>query len=135
MDAALVRQVWQRAHYRCEYCRVAQEFDRLTFEIDHIIARKHGGATVARNLALSCFLCNSFKGTDLAGLDPRTRKLTPLFNPRRHKWGRHFRWIGPILRGRTAIGRTTIAVLRLNDSIRITHRADLIAEGVFPPST
>jgi HNH endonuclease len=32
-----------------------QEFDDAPFEIDHIIARKHDGPTVASNLTLSCF--------------------------------------------------------------------------------
>jgi 5-methylcytosine-specific restriction endonuclease McrA len=55
VEAALIRQVWQRARGCCEYCRVPQEFDESPFEIDHIISRKHGGATVAGNLAPSCF--------------------------------------------------------------------------------
>ncbi|HKI35820.1 MAG TPA: HNH endonuclease signature motif containing protein [Gemmataceae bacterium] len=134
MDAALIQQVWQRAQHCCEYCRMPQDHDDTTFEIDHIIARKHGGPTVARNLALSCFWCNSFKGSDLGGLDPHTRKLTPLFNPRRHKWSRHFRWDGPFLRGRTPIGRVTIAVLHINDPFRVELREGLIEEGLFPPS-
>lgn len=133
MDATLARLVWQRARRCCEYCRMPQDFDEATFEIDHIIARKHGGPTVARNLALSCFWCNSFKGSDLSGLDPRTRKLTPLFNPRRHTWSRPFRWDGPILRGLTPIGRVTVAVLQINDPFRVELRAELIEEGVFPP--
>ena len=132
MDAALTRQVWQRAHRCCEYCQTPQDYDDATCEIDHIIARKHGGLTVASNLALSCYWCNSFKGSDLAGLDPRTRKLTPLFHPRRHKWSRHFRWDGPFLRGRTPIGRVTIAVLQINDPFRVELREGLIEEGVFP---
>lgn len=81
-----------------------------------------------------CSFCNAHKGTDLAGLDPQTRKLTPLFNPRRHKWNRHFRWDGSILRGLTPIGRVTIAVLNINDHARVTFRAGLIELGVFPPS-
>jgi hypothetical protein len=40
--------------------------------------------------------------------------VTKLFNPRRHKWERHFRWNDPFLEGRTAVGRTTIAVLAMN---------------------
>jgi hypothetical protein len=135
MNTALIRQVWQRGFHCCEYWQVPQDYDDAPFEIDHIIARKHGGAAVARNLALSCCWCNSFKGTDLAGLDPHTRKLTPLFNPRRHKWHRHFRWEGPVLHGRTPIGRVTIAVLNINDPLRVAFRAGLIELGVFPPST
>jgi hypothetical protein len=81
---------------------------------------------------LSCFWCNSFKDSDLAGLDPRTRRLTPLFHRRRHKWTRHFRWDGPFLRGRTPIGRVTIAVLQTNDPFRVELREGLIEEGIFP---
>ena len=135
MDATLTRQVWRRAGDCCEYCQIAQEFDENTFEVDHIIAIKHGGPTVAGNLSLSCFHCNSFKGSNIAGRDPKTRKLTALFNPRRHKWSKHFRWKGPILVGRTAIGRTTVNVLNINDPLRVELREELIEEGVFPPSS
>jgi hypothetical protein len=134
MDEALVRLVWQRARHCCEYCQMPQEYDDATFEVDHIIAIKHGGATRASNLCLSCFSCNSFKGSNIAGIDPRTRKLTPLFNPRRHAWARHFRWDGPVLVGRTPIGRATIAVLNINDLFRVELREGLIAEGLFPPT-
>jgi HNH endonuclease len=90
MDAALTRLVWLRANRCCEYCQMSQDFDRTPFEIDHIIAEKHKGPTVALNLALSCFYCNSFKGSDIGSLDRQTRKLTRLFNPRRQKWSTHF---------------------------------------------
>jgi hypothetical protein len=133
MDAALVRLVWQRADHCCEYCQMHQDFDDTPFEIDHIIARKHKGFTTAINLALSCFQCNSFKGSDIAGRDKDTRKLVPLFNPRRHKWGRHFRWRGAHLLGRTAIGRVTVALLNVNDPFRVELREGLIEEGLFPP--
>ena len=59
MDASLIRNVWQRAKYCCEYCQMPQEFDENTFEIDHVISIKHGGPTNYSNLALSCFYCNS----------------------------------------------------------------------------
>jgi 5-methylcytosine-specific restriction endonuclease McrA len=55
MDSALEELVWQRANRCCEYCRVCQDFDRLPFEIDHIVARKHGGLTTQSNLCLACF--------------------------------------------------------------------------------
>jgi hypothetical protein len=109
-----------------------QSYDEARFEIDHIIARKHGGATVPANLALSCFWCNSFKGSDIASRDNQTRKLTSLFHPRRHKWSKHFRWQGPYLVGRTAIGRVTVVILHMNDPFRVELRASLIQEGVFP---
>jgi hypothetical protein len=134
MDEALVQLVWERAGNRCEYCHLHQDHSRLTFEIDHIIAKKHRGATVAGNLALTCFYCNSFKGPNIAGRDPKTRKIIPLFNPRRHKWDRHFRWNGPVLMGRTAIGRTTIAVLNINEPEAVAIRATLAEAGLFPPN-
>jgi len=133
MDAALSRLVWQRAKGRCEYCQMPQAADDDPFEIDHIIARKHSGPTVASNLCLSCLYCNSFKGSDISSRDPKTRKLTPLFNPRRNKWAKHFRWQGAVLIGRTPVGRVTVALFRINDPFRVELREGLIAEGVFPP--
>jgi hypothetical protein len=80
-----------------------------------------------------CFFCNSFKGSDIASLDSVTRKLSALFNPRRHKWSRHFLWEGACLVGRTAIGRVTIDVLKINDPFRVELREELLEEGVFRP--
>ena len=129
----LSRLIWQRAQGRCEYCRTPQAADEIAFQIDHVIARKHGGPTKAENLCLSCFHCNSSKGTDIATLAPRTRKLVPLFNPRRQEWSRHFRWEGAKLAGRTPVGAATAVLLRINDPLRVSLREALIAEGVFPP--
>lgn len=134
MERDLEDLVWQRARDRCEYCRILQATDRLPFQIDHIIARKHRGLTRANNLCLSCFACNNHKGPNVAGVDPKTNKVVPLFNPRRHKWHTHFRWNGPILIGRTPIGRATVTVLEINLDYRIDFRQGLIDEGVFPPS-
>jgi len=61
MDATLERLVRDRADGRCEYCRLPQAGSRAPFEIDHIIARKHRGRTVAGNLALSCVYCNAHR--------------------------------------------------------------------------
>ena len=135
MDRALEVLVWERAQSCCDYCRMPQEYDGFTHEIDHVIARKHGGPTVAHNLALACFPCNNRKGPNIAGLDLVTKRLTKLFNPRRHKWARHFHWAGPYLMGKTAIGRVTIAVLEINSSDRVLLRQSLLEEGVFPPTS
>lgn len=67
MERALIELVWQRAGNCCEYCRMPQQYDDATFEIDHIIAASHGGLPQAGNLCLACFSCNSFKGTNLSG--------------------------------------------------------------------
>jgi 5-methylcytosine-specific restriction endonuclease McrA len=133
MERELEELVWQRAAGCCEYCRVPQEFDRLPFEIDHIIAIKHRGPTRASNLCLACFACNHHKGPNVAGVDPDTNKIVPLFNPRRHKWERHFRWEGPEVIGITPAGRATVSVLEMNLPLRVAFRQGLIEEGVFPP--
>jgi hypothetical protein len=101
MDEALDGLVRRRAGNRCEYCQLPQQFSSVRFEIDHIIADQHGGKTVAGNLALACFADNHHKGPNLAGVDPKTGKKAWLFDPRRHRWQRHFRWEGPALVGRT----------------------------------
>src|SRR4051794_14191066 len=131
MVASLTQHVRERAAGRCEYCRLPQSGSNIPFEIDHIVSRKHRGRTVAGNLALACWYCNSFKGSDLSGIDPVTRKLTRLFNPRLHKWDWLFRYDGPALLGRTAIGRTTIRVLQINCEEAVTLRESLMAEGLF----
>jgi hypothetical protein len=87
------------------------ELASIPFEIDHIVPEQHGGETVLGNLALACFADNHRKGPNLAGIDPKTGQKAWLFNPRRHKWHRHFRWNGAVLVGRTSLGRATIAVL------------------------
>lgn len=134
MDSALEELVWQRAGHCCEYCQVPQARDRLPFEMDLIIARKHRGPTRASNLCLACFACNNHKGANVAGVDPKTKKIVPLFNPRRHKWGTHFCWDGPLLKGLTPIGRATVIVLEINLDYRVAFRQELIDEGCFPPS-
>jgi hypothetical protein len=129
IDEGLAAVVWQRAGGCCEYCRLPDWFSSIPFEIDHIIAEQHGGKTNAWNLALACFACNHHKGPNIGGIDPKTGKRTWLFNPRRQKWSRHFRWNGPVHLGRTPIGRVTIAVLAINLDIRIEQRTALLEEG------
>jgi len=104
MERSLEELVWQRAGGRCEYCQI------------------------------SCLACNRHKGPNVAGVDPATKKSVPLFNPRRHKWSRHFRWDGPVLVGRTQIGRATVVALKMNLDHRIDLRQGLIDEGVFAPA-
>jgi hypothetical protein len=131
MDAALQRLVWSRAVASCEYCRIPQSYDLLPFCIDHIIAQKHRGQTVADNLALACFNCNTFKGPNIAGIDPLTGELTRLFHPRIDSWLDHFEWHGTELIGRTTIGRATCDVLAINPD-RVGLRQSLLDEGWIP---
>lgn len=132
VDEALAELVRQRAQHLCEYCLLPQAYSSTRFQIDHIVAEQHGGQSVSSNLALACFADNNHKGTNLAGVDPKSRKRVWLYNPRRQKWTRHFCYDVPVLQGRTPVGRATIAVLAINGPHRIMQRSALIAEGVFP---
>jgi hypothetical protein len=131
VNRRLTELVWSRAGSRCEYCLLPVAFSPYTFEIDHVTPQSHGGLTTADNLALACFHCNSFKGTNLSGIDPESNHAIRLFHPRRQRWRRHFRYDGPILIGQTAAGRATVATLRINARHRVDHRQALIDEGMF----
>jgi hypothetical protein len=133
MELTLKQLVWTRAEFRCEYCLVPQSADDLPFHIDHIIARQHGGTTVASNLAIACYGCNLRKGPNLVGRDPRTKRIVKLFNPRRHKWSGHFRVSSAVLVGKTAIGRATIKTLGINLEHRVEFRESLVSERSWPP--
>jgi hypothetical protein len=134
MERELQEQVWLRAGHRCEYCNFPAQLTRVPFQIDHIIAEKHGGQSTKDNLALSCLFCNTYKGPNIAGIDPDTGALTRLFHPRKDLWVEHFRWNGPVLEALTDVGRTTIAVLKINRSESIAVRQSLMEEGVFSVS-
>jgi hypothetical protein len=131
MDESLRQLVWQRAEHTCEYCHIPQQFDALPFQVDHIIAEKHHGPTAEDNLTLSCYADNAYKGPNIAGIDPETGQLARLFHPRRDEWDVHFKWNSPVAVGRTAIGRTTIDVLKINLPERVEHRRLLIASGIL----
>jgi hypothetical protein len=136
IPSALRAATLERADGRCEYCQQPddRELNAYPHEVDHVIARKHGGKTGRENLAYACFDCNRHKGTDLASIDPHTGKVTQLFNPRLQNWRRHFRLRadGTII-PRTAVGRATVYLLHVNDPLRVQIRAALIAAGKLNP--
>ncbi len=130
MDNATRSLVRRRAGEVCEYCRLPQAASPVVrFHVEHIVARQHGGRSKSDNLALSCSYCNFHKGPNIAGLDPESGQLVPLFHPRRDRWVDHFAWEGAILIGRTAIGRATVELLAINDWERIEIRENLQAQG------
>ena len=67
--SALRKMVRVRADNRCEYCLFPEESALVPFEVDHILAIKHGGKAVPENLAWCCALCNRHKGSDIASID------------------------------------------------------------------
>jgi hypothetical protein len=131
LDADFIRRVWQRAAARCEYCQLPSGFHPAPFQIDHIVARQHGGKAELENLALACIHCNRFKGPNVAGIDPDSGEIVRLFHPRHDRWTEHFVWDGPELKPLTRIGQATILVLLINDPEVVAVRKALQDEGVF----
>jgi hypothetical protein len=131
MDEATKERVRERADGRCEYCHLPAAHVVTPFQIEHVVAKQHQGQDTLANLAFACLRCNAHKGPNLTGIDPRTKKLTRLFNPRRHLWSRHFRWRGATIAGKTPIGRTTVEVLAMNDPARVALREELFAQGLL----
>lgn len=128
-DRATEALVRKRARERCEYCHLPEAVTDTPFQIDHVIAEKHGGPTNAKNLAFACYYCNTYKGPNLSGIDPLSRRIKRLFNPRSDAWEKHFRWEGGRLSGLSAIGRTTIETLRMNEADALAARTALLIEG------
>ncbi len=132
IPAALRERIRRRAADRCEYCLLAEEDAGFPHEPDHIVAEKHGGDTSPENMALACFDCNRFKGSDIASLDPVTRSLVPLYNPRTDRWADHFRIEQGAIRPLTPTARATARLLKLNLPVRIEVRATLTKSGRYP---
>ena len=126
----LRKQIYDRAQGFCEYCLAPAQLSLISFPIDHIIAEKHGGETKSENLALSCPLCNRYKGSDIASIDPKTRQLSAFYNPRKDKWIEHFSLTDAALLPLSSKGRVTEKILRLNQPERIKERR-LFAQAGF----
>ncbi|MCU0477064.1 MAG: HNH endonuclease [Anaerolineae bacterium] len=132
IGAELRRSVIQRAHGCCEYCRLSQNDGFFSFEVDHILAEKHGGLSVFDNLALSCPDCNAFKGSDFASIDPDTGLVTLLFNPRADSWDDHFGLDRHIVIAHTPTGRVTLKLLKINSRERLEDRLIYLQLGTYP---
>ncbi len=132
VPARLRVQVITRARESCEYCLVHARYAAFAHEIDHVIARQHGGMTEAGNLAYACAQCNRFKGSNLAAPDPDTGSIVPLFNPRTQNWNDHFHTDGPVILPLTATGRATARLLQLNQIDRLLLRQELLGAGRYP---
>jgi hypothetical protein len=124
--------VRERAGERCEYCLFAESQVFDPHEPDHLIALQHGGETSSANLALACFDCNRFKGTNIASLDPLTGELVALFNPRTDEWTEHFQLNGVRIIPLTATGRATERLLQINIHRRLKLRERGAEWGLYP---
>jgi HNH endonuclease len=135
--------VRERANYICEYCHSPERLSANRFTFDHIIPKSLNGSDNIENLALACRRCNERRYNFVAGIDPETQEISPLFNPRSQKWEEHFVWTnsGTEIQGKTPTGRATCVRLDLNDlrypeedSIRATRRF-WVQTGLHPPSS
>lgn len=131
--SASVRQlVAERAGQRCEYCLLTVGVAFFAHEVDHVVARKHGGRSDPANLALACWRCNRHKGSDVATLDRTTGALVRLYDPRTQAWTAHFRLEGALIIGFTPTGNATVQLLQLNTEARIAERGRLLVANAFP---
>ena len=122
--------------HRCGYCRSSQRIMGVRLILDHLTPRAHGGTDDEENLWPSCQPCNGFKQARTEARDPAGGDLVPLFSPRQQRWDEHFAWVdgGRRIEGRTAIGRATVAALRLNRQELVEARALWVEAGWHPPS-
>jgi hypothetical protein len=141
INEAVKQFVRERANYLCEYCHSLELLSANRFTIDHIVPRSLGGSDELENLALACRRCNERRYNFVAGIDPDTQAIVPIFNPRQQQWAEHFVWTidGTVIQGSTAVGRTTCVRLDLNDmryreddSIRKTREL-WTRTGLHPP--
>jgi hypothetical protein len=130
MSPRLRNLVRRRAGFRCEYCHLPENVAELRFQVDHVVAAKHGGDDEPDNLAWSCYRCNTHKGPNLTGRDEKSGEITRLFNPRSDLWYDHFRWAGARLMGKANIGRATVNVLCINRPDSVGLRKSLLSEGI-----
>lgn len=127
---AMVR---QRAGDRCEYCRMPQyAIPDVLFHVEHVFAIQHGGDDNPENLALACDRCNCYKGPNLSAIDPDSKNVVRLFDPRRDHWHGHFGQTNYELIGLTETGRATVRLLQMNAArrvqLRIALRLDLTVD-------
>lgn len=70
--------VSDRASHACEYCLMPEIAVFVSHEIDRAIGEKHGRQTDENNWALACTICNKYKGSDLASIEPSNEEMVRL---------------------------------------------------------
>jgi hypothetical protein len=123
--------VRERASGRCEYCLMPEAGAFFVHEPDHVIATQHGGESNLENLALACFQCNRHKGPNIASVDPETKQIVRLFNPRIDSWRGHLRTENGQIIPVTEIARATATLLNFNDPDREEARRNLWRAGHY----
>ena len=132
VPAELRHRVSARARGFCEYCLIHEADTNFSCEAEHIISRKHGGATTAQNLALACLPCNRAKGSDVGSFVHD--RFTRFYNPRTDRWFDHFELApdGVRINALSDIGAATVRILGFNLPERLEERKFLRMVGRFP---
>lgn len=129
------KKVLIRANECCEYCKYLNFYNPSGLTIDHIYPTSLGGSDDISNLASCCISCNNSKFTSVASIDPVTKKIIPLYNPRNDNWNVHFKWVDnfSVIEGLTAKGRATILRLKMNNKGVVNFRKIALGSG-HPPN-
>ena len=129
---AIKRYVYERAGACCEYCRTSEANIGQAMHVEHI---NPNGSNDLANLCLSCPNCNLSKATATTAIDPISLKSVPLYNPRTENWSSHFTWSDHYTKveGITAVGRATVARLKMNRLRVILARERWVQAGFHPP--
>lgn len=132
LDAEIRRE----AGNRCGYCLGEQKYIFAWLEIEHLYPRSKGGKTIKENLWLACTFCNTFKGSQTHGIDPKTKRKISLFNPRNQVWKNHFELDTDqaTIIGKTVCGRATVNALKINNELALETRKHWVGVGWYPPS-
>ena len=128
----LRRWVGERAYHVCEYCLIHEDDTFWGCQVDHIISRKHAGASTAENLAWACACCNASKGSDIATLTGQPPALVRLFHPRSDRWADCFELDGVRIGPTSPVGAATERVLQFNEPNRLRERQNLAETGRYP---
>ncbi len=134
IGAELRRLVVARSAGLCEYCLIAEVDTFFGCEADHIISEKHGGGTIAENLAYACVRCNQTKGSDIGSINWETQEFVRFYNPRTDRWADHFELVGNHIDGLTPIGLVTARILGFNTGESVLERQTLQSIGRYPSS-
>ena len=74
------KNLYKHYHYKCCYC--GKRFDTKDLNLDHVIPKSRGGITNWQNIVLSCYQCNSVKGSRT----PKEAGMQMSYQPNKPEW-------------------------------------------------
>jgi HNH endonuclease len=133
ISSSIRERIAEDAKKCCEYCLLPESVSFFSFHIDHIRSIKHGGLSIAENLAYCCPDCNFFKGSDVGTFDFKNDSLIRFFNPRKDIWTEHFFIGNGSILSKSDIGRSTEKIFKFNEIERLVFRKQLIELALYLP--